>query len=59
MHQELIEDGLSLEIAFPSVPSEDKEAFIDLLKDMLHWLPERRKTARELLGNAWLKQAMS
>ncbi|KAL8689619.1 MAG: hypothetical protein Q9218_004745 [Villophora microphyllina] len=56
-HPELIPEGLTLENAFPSVEGDDKEALLDLLRGMLHWLPERRKTARELLGNAWLQEA--
>lgn len=34
---------------------EDKEKFLDLMKAMLQWRPEDRKTARELLEHPWLQ----
>jgi hypothetical protein len=33
-----------------------KTCFLDLVSNMLQWLPERRKTAKELLGDEFLDQ---
>ncbi|KFZ08765.1 hypothetical protein V501_05826, partial [Pseudogymnoascus sp. VKM F-4519 (FW-2642)] len=33
---------------------EDGEGFLDLLKQMVRWVPEERKSARELLEHPWL-----
>ncbi|ELR03374.1 hypothetical protein VC83_01688 [Pseudogymnoascus destructans] len=37
-----------------SLEGEEAEGFLDLLKEMVRWVPEERKSARELLGHAWL-----
>ncbi|KAM3416220.1 hypothetical protein BST61_g7826 [Cercospora zeina] len=37
-----------------ALDGEEKGAFLDLLSQMLHWVPEKRKTARELLDHPWL-----
>lgn len=47
----------------PSIPLEhleerlsgaEKESFLEFVRSMLKWLPEERRTARQLLDNAWL-----
>jgi len=49
----------------PSVTLEDLEvrleepekgAFLKFIRSMLTWLPEERKTARELLEDPWLQE---
>ncbi|PYH38424.1 kinase domain protein [Aspergillus neoniger CBS 115656] len=43
-----------LEDAVPSLEASDKEAFLSFIKLMLTWLPEERKTARELMEHPFL-----
>ena len=42
-------DGLEKRLA-----GEEKEDFIRFMRSMLKWLPEERKTARQLLEDPWL-----
>ncbi|OBT85686.1 CMGC/SRPK protein kinase [Pseudogymnoascus sp. 03VT05] len=37
-----------------ALEGEDEEGFLDLLKKMVRWVPEERKSARELLKHPWL-----
>ncbi|KAJ5159177.1 uncharacterized protein N7500_008828 [Penicillium coprophilum] len=37
----------------------DKEMFLDLMKGMITWRPEDRKTARELIEHPWLQGVFS
>lgn len=41
--------GKKLADTVTELDGEEKEAFLDLARSMLHWLPEKRKTAKELL----------
>ena len=34
----------------------DREEFMQLMRKMLQWMPERRSTAKELLEDPWLKK---
>ena len=34
----------------------EREAFLAFMRSMLKWMPEQRKTARELLDDAWLQE---
>lgn len=34
----------------------DQELFVELIRKMLQWIPEDRKTCRELLDDPWLKE---
>ncbi|PYH66128.1 kinase-like protein [Aspergillus vadensis CBS 113365] len=43
-----------LEDAVPYLEASDKEAFLSFIKQMLTWLPEERKTARELMEHPFL-----
>lgn len=43
-----------LEDAVPSPETSDREAFLSFIKQMLTWLPEERKTARELMEHPFL-----
>lgn len=44
-----------LEDSLPSLEAEDREEFLAFVKTMLCWLPEERKTARELLDHPFLQ----
>lgn len=35
---------------------DEKEAFLDLASGMLQWMPEKRKTAKELLDHAFFEK---
>jgi len=37
-----------------NVKGKDKEMFIRFFKKMVHWSPESRATAKELLDDPWL-----
>ena len=45
----------SLEDIETNLQGEDKERFLQLMRKMLQWLPEKRSTARELLQDPWLQ----
>ncbi|EAW25746.1 putative serine/threonine-protein kinase [Aspergillus fischeri NRRL 181] len=45
----------SLENTAPFLEQEDREAFLSFVRQMLNWLPEERKTARELMDHQFLK----
>jgi hypothetical protein len=45
---------LSLEAAEKFLQGSEKEAFLAFVRSMLRWVPEERKTARELLDDPWL-----
>ncbi|EGC46600.1 protein kinase [Histoplasma capsulatum var. duboisii H88] len=45
-----------LEDTVPSLEPRDKETFLSFIKQMLAWLPEERKTARELMEHPFLSQ---
>lgn len=51
---ELIPTGCTLEDSVKSLEGEDKRLFLEFAKKMLCWLPEERKTAKELLQDPWL-----
>jgi serine/threonine protein kinase len=44
-----------LEDTTPFLEENDREAFLSFVRDMLTWLPEKRKTARELMNHPFLK----
>lgn len=54
MHKELIPTDLSLAESVTSLEGEEKRLFLDFARKMLQWLPEDRKTAKELLQDTWL-----
>ncbi|KKZ60947.1 hypothetical protein EMCG_04420 [[Emmonsia] crescens] len=43
-----------LEDTAPFLEENDREAFLSFVRDMLAWLPEKRKTARELIDHPFL-----
>jgi serine/threonine protein kinase len=56
MHKDLIPTDVKLEDSVVSLEGEDKRLFLDFIKKMLQWLPEDRKTAKELLEDPWLRE---
>ncbi|PMD34189.1 CMGC protein kinase [Hyaloscypha variabilis F] len=59
MHKDLIPTDLRLEDSVLSLEGEDKRLFLNFIKQMLQWLPEDRKTAKELLEDPWLQAKSS
>ncbi|MCJ1399440.1 hypothetical protein MMC11_002642 [Xylographa trunciseda] len=49
-----IPKGLSLENSEENLDGRKKELFLQFMRKMLCWVPEERKTARELLKDPWL-----
>ncbi|KGO70658.1 hypothetical protein PITC_055490 [Penicillium italicum] len=45
----------SLEDTAPFLEEKDRESFLSFVRQMLNWLPEERKTARELMDHPFLK----
>jgi len=56
MHKDLIPNNVRLEDSVLSLEGEDKRLFLDFVRKVLQWLPEDRKTAKELLKDPWLVQ---
>ncbi|OCL03204.1 CMGC protein kinase [Glonium stellatum] len=54
MHKDLIPTDVSLEGSVLSLEGDDKRLFLNFARKMLQWLPEHRKTAKELLEDPWL-----
>ncbi|KAF2453046.1 CMGC protein kinase [Lineolata rhizophorae] len=54
LYSQLIPNNISLSDLILSLEGEDKLLFLDFVGHMLQWLPERRKTAKELLEHPWL-----
>lgn len=54
LHNELIPNR-SLEDMTTFLEEKDRQAFLSFVRDMLAWLPEDRKTARELMDHPFLK----
>ncbi|KAF4302638.1 hypothetical protein GTA08_BOTSDO01287 [Botryosphaeria dothidea] len=47
---------ISLESAEERLQGEELKLFLQFMRKMLCWLPQERKTAKELLEDAWLNQ---
>ena len=45
----------SLEKSETRLEGKSKELFLQFMKNMLRWAPEKRKTVRELIEDPWLK----
>mgnify|MGYP001574531387 CR=1 FL=1 len=44
----------SLEEEEENLHGEEKKVFLGFLRGMVQWVPEERKTARELMDDPWL-----
>lgn len=54
VRKDLIEAGKELSGTVTGLVGEDKTQFVDFAASMLQWLPEKRKTAKELLQHSFL-----
>ncbi|KAL9133445.1 MAG: hypothetical protein Q9175_005381 [Cornicularia normoerica] len=54
MHKNLIPDSFNMDGSVLSLEGKDKEEFLNFVQKMLQWLPEKRKSAKELLEDPWL-----
>ncbi len=46
---------ISLEDSEEQLSGENKALFLDFMRKMLQWVPERRQTAKQLLDHLWLR----
>jgi serine/threonine-protein kinase SRPK3 len=51
---ELIPPNYTLEDSITTLAGDDKTLFLEFARSMLEWIPEKRKTAKELLQDPWL-----
>lgn len=54
IRKDLVEAGKTLSDTVTELVGEEKEQFLDFAACMLQWLPEKRKTAKELLKHTFL-----
>ena len=47
---------ISLESSEAQLSGENKASFLDFIRRMLQWVPEKRQTAKELLEHPWLRK---
>lgn len=50
--------SLTLENSEENLEGHQKELFLKFMRKMLKWVPEERKTARELLMDPWLNDGV-
>lgn len=50
----LLNDDSTLEDLEQRLKRDDKRSFLEFIRSMLQWLPEKRRTAYELLEDPWL-----
>lgn len=46
--------SISMEKSEENLSGQDKQQFLQFMRSMLQWVPEERKTAKELLDDPWL-----
>ena len=54
IHENLIPTNTCLEDSVRSLDGHEKKMFLNFARKLLQWLPEDRKTAKELLDDPWL-----
>ena len=47
---------ISLETSEKQLSGEKKAFFLDFMRKILQWVPEKRQTARQLLNHSWLRE---
>lgn len=52
---DLLESGPKLSDTVSVLDDEEKKVFLDFVGGMLEWLPEKRKTAKELLEHPFFR----
>lgn len=55
MRKDLIPNAIGLQKSVLSLEGKDKDEFLRFVQKMLRWLPEKRKSAKELLEDPWLR----
>ncbi|KAK0385359.1 hypothetical protein NLU13_7835 [Sarocladium strictum] len=55
MRRDLITRDRTLADTVLHLQNEDKKQFLDFARSMLHWIPEKRSTAKELMEHPFLK----
>ena len=53
-HEEANIPSITLESLEWRLSTNEKESFLQFMKSMLRWLPEERRTAKQLLEDPWL-----
>ncbi len=48
--------SLSLESSEALLEGRNKKLFLNFVRSMLQWVPEERKTAKDLLSDPWLNE---
>lgn len=56
MHRDLIPHNNTLEDTVDTIDGEEKTQFLTFSRKMLQWLPDDRKTAKELIEDPWLSE---
>lgn len=46
--------SISIEESEENLRAQDKQQFLQFMRSMLQWVPEERKTTKELLDDPWL-----
>ena len=53
LRKNLLREGRKLADTVTELGGDEKETFLDFASGMLQWLPEKRKTAKELLEHSF------
>ncbi|KAI2912925.1 hypothetical protein CBS147320_10696 [Aspergillus niger] len=56
LHKHLIPENQALEDTVTYLKDTEKDEFLDFARKILQWLPENRKTAKELADDPWLSE---
>uniref|UniRef100_A0A8H7K547 Protein kinase domain-containing protein n=1 Tax=Bionectria ochroleuca TaxID=29856 RepID=A0A8H7K547_BIOOC len=56
LRKDLLTERMKLADMVTEMAGDEKEMFLDFASCMLQWLPEKRKTAKELLGHPLLEE---
>ncbi|GKZ22375.1 hypothetical protein AbraIFM66951_011542 [Aspergillus brasiliensis] len=56
LHKHLIPEDQTLEDTVTCLKGTEKDEFLAFARDILQWLPEDRKTAKELVDHPWLSE---
>lgn len=59
LHELNLVDNTSLENSEVRLQGKEQELFLDLMRSMLRWVPEERKTPKQLLYHPWLAPSTS
>ncbi|KUJ06460.1 CMGC protein kinase [Mollisia scopiformis] len=54
LYEDLIPKNVTLEGTVAAFQGDEKQLFLNFVKNMLQWVPEHRKSAKELLQDPWL-----